>query len=232
MRSGQEVIAIGSPLGLQNTVTRGIVSAVRNAGGVILIQTDAAINPGNSGGPLLDRSGRVIGINTLRLGGAAQGLGFAVAINHAQSLISGRPDSVLPSESPSAQLPSLVARPSDADAQRKALLEEYEKGMQVLARRADEIDTFWQNVQKNCLLNPVNRGDADREWFTFRDTPPSFKQADVWCTRYVDDIRTQATAFSRTLSQAGDIARRTGAYPGNLRDLRRKYKIDWSGWDR
>ena len=55
--AGQEVIAIGSALGmLQNTVTRGIVSAVRNAGGVILIQTDAAINRGNSGGPLIDRS--------------------------------------------------------------------------------------------------------------------------------------------------------------------------------
>ena len=67
-RPGQEVIAIGSPLGmLQNTVTRGIVSGLRNAGGVMLIQTDAAINRGNSGGPLLDRSGRVIGIATLKM---------------------------------------------------------------------------------------------------------------------------------------------------------------------
>src|SRR5262249_47732703 len=54
-RAGQEVIALGSPLGLQNTVTRGIVSAVRDVGGLTLVQTDAAINPGNSGGPLVDR---------------------------------------------------------------------------------------------------------------------------------------------------------------------------------
>jgi putative serine protease PepD len=77
VRQGQEVVAIGAPLGLQSTVTRGIVSAIRNMGGVILIQTDAAINPGNSGGPLIDRSGRVIGVNTLRMGGQAQSLGFA-----------------------------------------------------------------------------------------------------------------------------------------------------------
>ncbi len=58
-RVGQEVIAIGSALGvLSNTVTRGIVSAVRQVGAVTLIQTDAAINPGNSGGPLVDRDGR------------------------------------------------------------------------------------------------------------------------------------------------------------------------------
>jgi S1-C subfamily serine protease len=55
LRSGEEVVAIGSSLGvLTNTVTRGIVSAVRRSGGVVYVQTDAAINPGNSGGPLVD----------------------------------------------------------------------------------------------------------------------------------------------------------------------------------
>jgi S1-C subfamily serine protease len=82
---GQLAIAIGNPLGLERTVTRGVVSAVnRDPRGVDiaagLIQTDAAINPGNSGGPLLDSSGRVIGINTAMLAGAA-GLGFAIPIN-------------------------------------------------------------------------------------------------------------------------------------------------------
>ncbi|MDP1569053.1 MAG: trypsin-like peptidase domain-containing protein [Vicinamibacterales bacterium] len=90
LRAGQEVIVIGSPLGLRNTVTRGIVSALRNASGVLLVQTDAAINPGNSGGPLLDRQGRVIGVATLKQGDA-ESLGFAVAIDHVQALIDGRP---------------------------------------------------------------------------------------------------------------------------------------------
>lgn len=88
---GQAAIAIGNPLGLERTVTTGVVSAVnRSPRGFELdglIQTDAAINPGNSGGPLLDSQGRVIGINTAILGGgSATGLGFAVPINLAQSV--------------------------------------------------------------------------------------------------------------------------------------------------
>ncbi|CAA9302641.1 MAG: HtrA protease/chaperone protein, partial [uncultured Gemmatimonadaceae bacterium] len=93
---GQSAIAIGNPLGLDRTVTTGVVSAVsRTVQGLpletALIQTDAAINPGNSGGPLLDSQGRVIGINTVVLRdpsgqGAAPGLGFAVPINLANDV--------------------------------------------------------------------------------------------------------------------------------------------------
>src|SRR5215471_8880457 len=87
VRPGQEVVAIGSALGVfQNTVTRGIVSAMRQDGRVMLIQTDAAINPGNSGGPLLDHSGRVIGVNTMKVGSAAS-IGFAIAADHVKNLI-------------------------------------------------------------------------------------------------------------------------------------------------
>jgi S1-C subfamily serine protease len=97
---GQTTLAIGSPLGTYTeTVTRGILSGLGREVTVQdeltgrpttlhnLMQTDAAINPGNSGGPLLDASGAVIGINTAVAGGA-QGLGFAIPINDAASLIS------------------------------------------------------------------------------------------------------------------------------------------------
>ncbi len=86
---GQLVLAIGSPLGFQSTVTQGVLSAVGrqlpdgHMQGIPLddlIQTDAAINPGNSGGPLLDAYGRVIGMNTAILP-RAQGIGFSVAAN-------------------------------------------------------------------------------------------------------------------------------------------------------
>ncbi|MBW8839025.1 MAG: trypsin-like peptidase domain-containing protein [Gemmatimonadetes bacterium] len=89
---GQSAIAVGNPLGLERTVTAGVVSAInRNPRGISLdglIQTDAAISPGNSGGPLVDTHGRVIGINTAVLAGAgASGLGFAIPINLANDVV-------------------------------------------------------------------------------------------------------------------------------------------------
>jgi S1-C subfamily serine protease len=95
---GDPVVAIGNPFGFQRTVTTGIVSALQREitapnGFQIndVIQTDAPINPGNSGGPLLDASGRVIGINSqIATGGTSQGsvgIGFAVPINTAKSLL-------------------------------------------------------------------------------------------------------------------------------------------------
>jgi serine protease Do len=87
LRQGQVVLAYGSPLGLENSVSMGIVSAVGRQleidDPMVYIQTDAPINPGNSGGPLVDTEGRVVGINTLILsqGGGNEGLGFAAPSN-------------------------------------------------------------------------------------------------------------------------------------------------------
>lgn len=87
LRPGQLVFAFGSPLGLDNTVTMGVVSAVGRQlepdDPMVYIQTDAPINPGSSGGPLVDASGKVVGINTLILsqGGGNEGLGFAAPSN-------------------------------------------------------------------------------------------------------------------------------------------------------
>ena len=83
LRQGELVLAAGSPFGLQNSVTMGIVSSVarqvRPDDPMIYIQTDASINPGNSGGPLLNADGEVVGINTFILSesGGNQGVGFA-----------------------------------------------------------------------------------------------------------------------------------------------------------
>jgi len=91
IRVGQWAIAIGSPFGLEQTMTVGIVSATGRSGlgkGTYgdFIQTDASINPGNSGGPLLDINGNVIGINSM-ISSQGQGIGFAIPINTAKKLI-------------------------------------------------------------------------------------------------------------------------------------------------
>jgi putative serine protease PepD len=86
---GESVITIGSPIGLEGTVTRGIISAIRKAPtGVTYIQIDAAINQGNSGGPLLNKAGQVIGINTSKHSQpGTERLGFAISINDAKRFI-------------------------------------------------------------------------------------------------------------------------------------------------
>ncbi|MFN9629536.1 MAG: trypsin-like peptidase domain-containing protein [Cyanobacteriota bacterium] len=92
VRPGEWAIAIGNPLGLDNTVTAGIISAIQrtNAVGegqrVPYIQTDAAVNPGNSGGPLINDRGQVIGINTAIRQAPGAGLSFAIPINIARKI--------------------------------------------------------------------------------------------------------------------------------------------------
>jgi S1-C subfamily serine protease len=95
LQVGQQVYAIGNPFGLAGTLTRGIVSSIRQVqepDGMVIeeaIQTDAAINPGNSGGPLLNWHGEVIGINTMIASSVGQsaGIGFAIPINTAKAVL-------------------------------------------------------------------------------------------------------------------------------------------------
>ena len=95
LQVGQKVYAIGNPFGLTGTLTRGIVSSIRQVqepDGMTIdeaIQTDASINPGNSGGPLLNMHGEVIGINTMIASNVGQsaGIGFAIPINTAKAVI-------------------------------------------------------------------------------------------------------------------------------------------------
>lgn len=97
LKVGQKVIAIGNPFGFDRTMTTGIISSLGrpiqiDKNNIIqnMIQTDSAINPGNSGGPLLDSSGKMIGINTMiySTSGSSAGVGFAVPVNTAKRIVS------------------------------------------------------------------------------------------------------------------------------------------------
>ena len=235
-RAGQEVIAIGSALGvLQNTVTRGIVSAVRNASGVMLIQTDAAINPGNSGGPLIDRSGRVIGITTLKVAANCESLGFAVAIDHAKGLLEGRPPELIGAPSgcvgPRPALRRLRSERAQSDTARDQGSAFYERTMQSLARRADSIDDYWGRFRAACHPpGPFTSGG--REWFSVWDRPPAIDPRDTRCTQWVTEITQLANGIRVSMSAADETARAAAVYPGVRRDLRRQHKLDWDGWGR
>ena len=100
---GNEVYAIGSPLGLENSISDGIISGTRQKDKVPLIQTTAPISPGNSGGGLFDKSGKLIGITTFKLKGG-ENLNFAIDVAFVNQL----DEAIMPAELISASEPSLV----------------------------------------------------------------------------------------------------------------------------
>jgi len=231
-RVGEEVIAVGSALGvLSNTVTRGIVSAIRDVGTVRLIQTDAAINPGNSGGPLVDRSGVVIGINSLAVAAReGQGIGFAVAIDHATPLLDGRGTSAA-AQTPLTALSQAMGAPGEGDALRAKGEQTYTQALAWAAQNSQQLDDYWNRYASSCVTSAARSGD--RPWFAvFEPNGVSLNMAaTINCQSWLDTIRTNAVPIKNTLDQAAEISRRSGVYPGVMRDLRRKYRLDWNGWN-
>jgi hypothetical protein len=232
-RVGQEVIAVGSALGvLSNTVTRGIVSAFRDAGSVRLIQTDAAINPGNSGGPLVDRTGVVIGVNSLAVAAReGQGIGFAVAIDHATPLLNGQ-GATASTQTPLTALNKVMSGSSDGDAIRAKGEQTYTQAMEWAARNSQQLDDYWSRYAGNCVQSSARSGD--RPWFAvFEPNGINLNVASSFnCQSWLDTLRTNARPIRSAIEQASEVARRSGVYPGVMRDLRRRHRLDWIGWDR
>jgi hypothetical protein len=232
LRAGQEVITIGSALGLlQNSVTRGIVSGLRQSRGATLVQTDAAANPGNSGGPLLDRTGTAIGITTLGYRDR-QGLNFAVAIDHARDILEGRqvtpPAGTLTLKdlrAPSAAEPSESERIKDDGA--RAFL----TAMEVLTRAAGDLDLAWKRFRDSCYSSPIT-GSFDREWFAVFSPRAMPAPVPLQCSPYFSNFKTEADRFSGVMRAALEDARRAGVLPGAIRDTLRSRRLQFEGWDR
>jgi len=229
-RPGQEVLALGSPLGLQNTVTRGIVSALRRVGDVTLVQTDAAINPGNSGGPLIDRSGQVIGITTMGVR-SAQGLSFAVAIDHAVDLLQGRRPPHGTSTPISSFNEAMSATSSDTDAARERATQVFAAVVAQLSRQADALDVQWRSFTRTCYDGRI-AGSFDREWFALWEPHAMEGAVAPGCTTYYAEIRRAAESIHDQLAGAEETARRGDVYPGARRDALRRGRLDYSGWNR
>jgi len=232
VRAGEDVVAIGSPLGVfQNSVTRGIVSAVRSSGSLTLIQTDAAINPGNSGGPLMDRTGVVIGINTMGIRNA-QGISFAVGVDHARELLSGSHVAKTDSTPIRALNDSLGTTPtSDADAARAKATRAYDSALSALSTRADQLDNYWRRFKSDCYEGSVAAG-LDREWFSVFERDKLHGMVSPGCSGAFSTVLNEANVIKRSVAVAEEAARRADVYPGVRRDLRRHYHLDYAGWDR
>jgi S1-C subfamily serine protease len=232
VRPGQEVIAIGLALGVfQNSVTRGIVSAIRRSDRTVMLQTDAAINPGNSGGPLLNRQGQVIGINTMKVGGAAESLGFAVAADHARALLAGKTwEPLAASAQQSQQLPPAFGARSSTDIAREEGTGRYSQIVEAVARQSVQLDTYWSRIKANCTVR-VAPG-YDREWFGLWDGRTTLNTPDASCGSAVRELEDIAAQLRTAMATAQEDARRSSALPGELREIRRRYKMDWPGFDR
>jgi len=233
-RVGQDVIAIGSALGtLQNTVTRGIVSAVRQSGQAVLVQTDAAVNPGNSGGPLLNRQGEVIGITTMGYPDR-QGLNFAVAVEHARSLLAGGTED-LSSSAPllggSAARESEAAAPQpDPDRARTEATRAFEEAMAGIARAADQLDGAWAQFETNC--GDGVRRDGTRGWFAALDGDLGRGNLAPACATWLAEIREKAARLQGIVLDTDERARRADVFPGDRREARRRHRLDYPAWDR
>jgi len=232
-RVGQDVIAIGSALGtLQNTVTRGIVSALRQTGNATWIQTDAAVNPGNSGGPLLDRSGVAIGITTMGYSGR-QGLNFAVAAEHARALLEGRAMPVAESVNRGDDLRALSPTvPSEAEQARTAGVKVLEQALAQLARQGQVMDDYWARFRKACYEGRVVSAGLDHEWFALFDDRAMQGTVGPGCSATFADVQKRATEIRDGVIAADEAARQAGIYPGVRRDTRRKYRLDHPRFDR
>jgi hypothetical protein len=232
-RVGEEVIAVGSALGvLSNTVTRGIVSAIRDVGTVRLIQTDAAINPGNSGGPLVDRNGVVIGINSLAVAAReGQGIGFAVAIDHATPLLTGQ-GSTATAETPLTALNQAMGGARAGDEQRTKGEQAYTQALAWAAQHSQQLDDYWSRYASSCVRSAARSGD--RAWFAvFEPNGVNLSvTSSLNCQSWLDTLRSNAGPIKATIDRAAEVARRSGVYPGVMRDLRRRHRLDWSGWER
>lgn len=232
VRAGQEVLAIGLALGVfQNSVTRGIVSAIRRSDRTVMLQTDAAINPGNSGGPLLDRQGQVIGINTLKVGGSAESLGFAVAADHARALLAGKPwEPQAASAQPGQQINPAFGGRSTTDIAREEGNRRYSQIVEAVARQAAQLDNYWGRIKANCNVR-VAPG-YDREWFGLWDGRTSLNSPDASCGSAAREFDDMAAQLRTAMATAQEDARRSSVLPGELRDIRRRYRMDWPGFDR
>ena len=164
---GQKVFAIGNPFGLDHTLTTGIVSALgRTITSVLntpiegVIQTDAAINPGNSGGPLLDSSGRLIGVNTAIYSpsGANAGIGFAVPVDTVSRIVPqliqfGRMRRPVIGVGTDARLDALVARRFGV---RGAVISRVEKGTAAARAGLEGVDIEARSIRIGDVITEID----------------------------------------------------------------------------
>jgi S1-C subfamily serine protease len=248
LRLGQGIVALGWAESIeQRTLARGIVTGLRRVLDRPFLQTDAAPNPGDSGGPVMNRQGEVIGITTLR---ATDGsAGYAVPIDDAKPLLAragpgvmtlpfagagaAAPGAAGPGGAPAAPAASGegAARPNDAGVQRETGGQQYATTLGGTAHRAADLDEAWNRYRASCHITDVRAGDS-HEWFQLYDPRSPLHRTAAYCASALNAVQHEADAINAAMLGADEAARRADVYPGARREMRRRFRLDYEGWDR
>lgn len=230
VRLGQGVIALGWA---QNTVTRGVVTGLRQDGERLLLQTDAVPNAGDSGGPLLDLRGNVIGVTSARRDGGTAG--FALAIDEARPFFERVPPNTIgapvPAQVAATPTPQAVSGPSASDARRTIGLQHYDDALVAIEMSATQLDANWAEYRKSCRITSVPGGQS-HEWFALFDPRSPLHSTGTNCADYLAGIEQQARTVNASMTAAAEIGRQSGLFAGELRTIRARHHLDYAGWDR
>lgn len=108
----------------------------------------------------------------------------------------------------------------------------YAQVLEWAARNADQIDAYWSRYATTCVASPVRSGD--RPWFAVYE-PDAVRlngNAIHNCQGWLETVGANARQIRTEVDNAAEVARHAGVYPGTMRDLRRRYRLSWAGWDR
>jgi hypothetical protein len=141
---------------------------------------------------------------------------------------------------PAGPAPSAAANPnavpgfgsdrSTADDRRALGEQAFERDVAALAQQALQIDGYWQRFYASC--GPRQRESGDRGWFGVAEGQLDYAGRDRNCPYWLNDLNSMSRQFNTAMRGVADAARRAGVFPGTMREVRRKYKLDWSGFDR
>jgi hypothetical protein len=176
---------------------------------------------------LLDRQGRVVGINTLTQKDAS-GIGFAVAIDHLTDLLAGR---VAETGTNEPGLDDIEARSKEAesDRRRNQAAQDLRAVMKTITENAAQIDSDWKFFRQQCYSKPIS-GSYDREWFAVLDKRlPG--DASAGCTQFWSGFESNLSTFRDQMRAMMAAARRSDLSPGTIRSTLRDNKLDFE-WER